>query len=64
MTNESLIAIIVLLIGSHYASLIYRLHRVEQKYESLQKEVVDRALAVANAAVIAAQSAAAALKAK
>ena len=64
MTNDSLVAIIVLLIGSHYASLIYRLHKAEQELAEMRKEFAAGAIAVANAAVIAAQSAAAALKGK
>lgn len=66
MSSEAIIAvlasIIILLFGAHYGSLIYRLHKLEDKYDALQNRFSDGALAVANAAVIAAQSAASALK--
>lgn len=64
MTNESLIAIIVLLVGAHYGTLVYRLHKAEAELADIRKEFAISAIAVANAAVIAAQSAATALKGK
>lgn len=63
MSNESLITIIILLVGSHYGSMIYRLHKTEQELDDIRKEFAASAIAAANAAVIAAQAVAAAAQA-
>lgn len=70
-TNKTLIAIIVLLIGSHYGTLVYRLNKAEDDLVRMQREfasaAITAAVAVANAAnaattAVAAAAAAAANK--
>lgn len=60
MSYEALVAVIVLLIGAHYSSLIYRLHKAEGELADMRKEFANSAIQVANASVIAAQAIAAA----
>lgn len=62
MTNDALVSIIVLLVGSHYASLIYRLHKAETELAEIRKEFAVAAIAAANAAAQAAVAAASALR--
>jgi len=53
VTTEALVAVIVLLVGSHYASLIYRLHKAEEDLKDMRKELsqasISAAVAAANA---------------
>ena len=54
MSNESLWAIIVLLIAAHYLSLIWELRKLRDLIQALTKQVADAAIAAANAATAAA----------
>lgn len=63
MSNETLVAIIVLLVGAHYGSLIYRLHMAERELADMRKDFSAAAIAAANAAVVAAQAVASAANA-
>lgn len=58
MSNEALIATIFLLVGSHYATLIYRLHKAELELSEMRKEFATAAIAAANAVAQAATAAA------
>lgn len=60
MSYEALIALIVVLVGSHYASLIYRLHKAEGDLAEMRRDFTTAAINAANAAVVAAQAVAAA----
>lgn len=62
MTNEALVAIIILLVGSHYASLVYRLHKAEADLAEMRKDFAHAAIAAANTAAQATVAAAAALR--
>lgn len=59
-TNKTLIAIIVLLIGSHYGTLVYRLNKAEDDLIRMQRDFATAAIASAVAAANASSSAAAA----
>lgn len=63
MTQESLVGIIVLLFGSHWASVVYRLHKAENELLEMRKDFSIATIAVANAAVVAAQATASAANA-
>lgn len=63
MTYEALVAVIILLIGGHYGSLIYRLHVAEKELSDIRKDFAASAIAAANAAVVAAQAVASAANA-
>jgi len=54
MDNRALVAIIVLLVSSHYASVLYRLHNAEEKIDKMNNQLSQSALAAANAATAAA----------
>lgn len=62
MSNESLSAIIVLLIGGYWVQLMYRLHKAEQEIAELRRELATSTTAVAVAAANALSAAASALK--
>lgn len=59
-TNKTLTAIIVLLIGSHYGTLVYRLNKAEDDLVRMQRDFATAAIASAVAAANASNSAAAA----
>lgn len=61
--TATLIAIIILLLGAHYGSLIYRLHMAERELDEMRKDFAKTAIAAANAAVVAAQAIASAANA-
>ena len=54
MSNESLIGIIVALIGAHYLSMVWEIRKVRDEIHALTKQVSDAAIAAANAATAAA----------
>jgi len=54
MSNETLISIIILLVGAHYVSLVYEIRKVKSDVDSLRADVAAAALAAANAATAAA----------
>lgn len=56
MSNEALVAIIILLVGAHYANMVYRLHKMEEKLEEMRKDFTASILTSAGAAVSAAQA--------
>ena len=60
MTPDSLIAIIILLIGGYWVQLIYRLHKAEAEISEMRRDFSKAMLDMANAAVIAANAVAAA----
>lgn len=60
MTPDSLIAIIVLLIGGYWVQLIYRLHKAEAEIKEMRTDFSKAMLDMANAAVVAANAVAAA----
>lgn len=62
MSSEALWAIIVLLVGAHYAVLVYRLHKAEDELASIRRDFASAAIAAANAAAQAATAAMQALK--
>ena len=58
MTTETLTAIIILLVGAHWASVVYRLHKAENELSEIRKEFAAAAIAAAHAVAKAAQAAA------
>jgi len=63
-TNKTLVAIIVLLIASHYGSLVYRLNKAEDELALMRKDFAAAAIQAAVAAANAVSAAAVALKNK
>lgn len=56
-TVKTLIAIIVLLIGSHYGTLVYRLNKAEDDLVRMQREFASAAIAAAVASANASNAA-------
>lgn len=62
MSTEVLIGIIIMLIGAHYGTLVYRLHRAEDELAEIRKDFAAAAIAAANAVAQAATAATAAMR--
>ena len=62
MSTESLWAIIILLVGAHYANMVYRLHKAEDELAAIRKDFATAAIAAAQAIAQAAQATASVLR--
>jgi len=61
VSNEALWAIVVLLIGAHYANMVYRLHKIEEDMAQMRKDFSLAAIGAATASANAANAAIAAV---
>ena len=59
ISDSTLVGIIILLVGAHYAGMIFELRKLRRDLDSLRSEISHAAIAAANAAAAAANAASA-----